>query len=164
VATRVIEYTGVPPAKSPALDSMLVLAGRVGDLGIAVPVAAVERVLPMATITPVPDMPSHVVGVLNLHGASVLVVNPRPLLGLPTPLHLPAQRLVIVHASTRFVLWVDTVERIVDTPFHQAPQGVNASERGLAPFIVNLDGETTLVLSPEALDPGMDGAADADQA
>jgi chemotaxis signal transduction protein len=158
VAAQALKNLSAPLATSPAPDSMLVLAGRVGKLGIALPVAAVERVLPMAMITPVPEMPPHVVGVLNMHGVSLLVVNPRPLLGLPTPRHLPDQRLVIVNAGTRFVLWVDTVERIVHTPFHQAPQGVAASERALAPYIANLEGETTLVLSPEALDPGTDSA------
>jgi chemotaxis signal transduction protein len=158
VAAQALENIGAARTISSAPESMLVLAGRVGNLGIAVPVAAVERVLPMATLTPVPEMPPAIVGVLNLHGVSLLVVNPRPLLGLPTPLHLPDQRLVIVHASTRFVLWVDTVEQIVDTPFHHAPQGAVPSERALAPYIVNLDGETTLVLSTEALDPGAGSA------
>jgi chemotaxis signal transduction protein len=154
VAAQALENTSAPLAGSPAIDTMLVLAGRVGNLGFALPVAAVERVLAMAAITPVPEMPRHVVGVLNLHGASLLVVNPRPLLGLPTPRHLTEQRLVIVNAGTRFVLWVDTVERIVHTPFHKAPSGVVAFERALAPYIANLEGETTLILSPEALDPG----------
>jgi chemotaxis signal transduction protein len=137
---------------------MLLLAGRVGNLGIAVPVTAIERVLPMATLTPVPEMPSCIVGVLNLHGDSLLVVNPRPLLGLPTPRYHPDQRLVIVHACTRFVLWVDTVERIVHALYHHAPQSTVTPEQALAPYIVNLEGETTLVLSPEALDPGAAGA------
>jgi chemotaxis signal transduction protein len=136
---------------------MLVLAGRVGNLSIAVPIAALERVLPMAMLTPLPEMPPTIVGMLNLHGAGLLVVNPRPLLGLPTPPYLPDQRLIVLRLTTRFVLWVDTVERIVQTSFHDAPQWGTTSERALVRYTADLEGDTTLVLSLEALEPGSAG-------
>jgi chemotaxis signal transduction protein len=143
-----------PRPTSSAPDSLLVLTGHVGNLRIAMPVAALERVLPMAMLTPLPEMPPVIVGMLNLHGAGLLVVNPRPLLGLPTPPFRPDQRLIVLRADTRFVLWVDSVERIVDTPFSEAPRCAAPSELPLAPYTVNLEGDTALVLSPEALDPG----------
>jgi hypothetical protein len=49
---------------------------------------------------------------------------------------------------------VDAVERIVLTPFQEAPQGTMPAERAVVRHMVNPEGETTLVLSPEALEPG----------
>jgi chemotaxis signal transduction protein len=143
-----------PHPTSPTPDSMLVLTGHIGSVSIAVPVAALERVLPMAMLTPLPEMPPTIVGMLNLGGAGLLVVNPRPLLGLPTPPYLPDQRLIVLRVHTRFVLWVDTVERLVQTPCHDAPQRGTTSEHALVRHMVNLEGETTLVLALEALEPG----------
>jgi positive phototaxis protein PixI len=155
VAAQSPANIGAPHPRSLTPASMLVLTGRIGNLAIAVPVAGLERVLPMAMLTPLPEMPPAIVGMLNLHGAGLLVVNPRPLLGLPTPPYLPEQRLIVLRTSTRSVLWVDTVERIVQTSFHDAPQWGTTAERGLVRYTVNLEGETTLVLSLEALEPGV---------
>jgi chemotaxis signal transduction protein len=154
VAAQSPATIGAPRPTSSTPNSILVLTGHIGNLSIAVPVAALERVLPMAMLTPLPEMPAAIVGMLNLHGVGLLVVNPRPLLGLPTPPYLPDQRLIVLGASTRFVLWVDTVERIVQTSFHDAPQSAMTAERGLVRYTANLEGETTLVLSLEGLEPG----------
>jgi purine-binding chemotaxis protein CheW len=158
VAAQSPANRGAPHPRSSTSDSILVLTGHVGNLTIAVPVAALERVLPMAMLTPLPEMPPAIVGMLNLHGAGLLVVNPRPLLGLPTPPYLPEQRLIVLRASTRFVLWVDTVERIVQTSFHDTPQWGMSSEHALVRYMVNLEGETALVLSLEALEPEVGSA------
>ena len=132
----------------------LLLICRIGDHFFGLPASTAERILRMAALTPLPCVPGHVVGVLNLQGGSLPVVDPRPRLGLPTPrLHLD-QRLVIMSAATRYVLWVDEAERIASVQ----PEDLDAvgvgTDRALVPFILRLDGATIPVLSPEALDPG----------
>jgi chemotaxis signal transduction protein len=135
----------------PALSFLLV---RCGSRPFAVPTRVVERILRMAALTELPGAPRGVVGALNLQGAVVPVVDPRPRLGIaPVSIH-PRQRLIVMFAEGRYLLWVDAVERIL---LVQQPD-VDAVELGTAhatiPFIVRLDGLTVPVLSAEALDPG----------
>ena len=63
-------------ASSEAPDSVLV--ARVGDRRLALPAAAVERILRMAEVTPLPGAPPGVAGVLNVQGSVLAVVDSRP--------------------------------------------------------------------------------------
>jgi purine-binding chemotaxis protein CheW len=135
-------------------EARLLLITRIGDRSFALPARGVERILWMAALTPLPDSPPDVVGVLNLQGAILSVVDPRPRLGLPTPGLHPDQRLVVMSAGARYALWVDEVERIASVRPNDCDAVEGGAERALAPFIVRQDGAAIPVLSPEALDPG----------
>jgi len=141
------------PHDAHAEASQLLLA-RVGDSTYAVPTAAVERILRMAALSPLPDAPPGIVGVLNLQGTVLPVVDPRPRLGIPSPAVDAEQHLLVMSAGTRYLLWVDRAERIVLVP----PRQLQAVEGGAGPAVAlslaNLEGEVFPVLSPEALDPG----------
>src|SRR5437588_12158832 len=80
-----------------------VLVGRIGHQRFALPAGAVERILPMAALTPLAGAPPGVAGLLNLRGDVLAVIDPRPRLGLATPPHKPEQHLVLASAATRFL-------------------------------------------------------------
>lgn len=134
----------------------LLLVVRLVGSGYALPATAVERILPMAAITPLPDAPPHVVGVLNVGGTILPVVDPRPRLCLPGPPapRGPDQHLVLVCAGTRYLLWVDRAERTVLAAVLaviDSGTAVGAVTAGVA----QIDGAILPVLSPQALDPGL---------
>jgi chemotaxis signal transduction protein len=140
----------------------LLLIVRVGGQAFAVPAAAVERILPMAALTALPDAPAGVAGLLNVHGDILPVVDPRPRLlsaapsvgtGTERTQPAPEQRLVLLAARTRYLLWVDEAERVF-APAGQAAQPAKGAAKGLTRGIVRLDDAVVPVLSPEALDPG----------
>jgi chemotaxis signal transduction protein len=133
----------------------LFLICRIGDRLFAVPVAAVERVLHMAAPTLLPEAPPGVVGVLHFSGSLLPVVDPRPRLGLSTPRFHPDQRLILIMAGTRYLLWLDMVERIGPAAAQQVTTIAAHTQGALVPYLVQLDGESIPVLSPEALDPGL---------
>jgi purine-binding chemotaxis protein CheW len=56
---------------------------RLGGRPFAVDVADAREVVVLDTTTPVPGAPAPVVGVMNLRGGVLPVVEARPLLGLP---------------------------------------------------------------------------------
>ena len=132
-------------------NTQLLLIVRVGSQRYALPAAAVERILPMAALTPLPGTPRDVAGLLNLHGDVLPVVDPRPHLagiaagnaarGAPAAPD-PSQHLVVVVAQTRYLLWVDEAEQVF-VPVASSMIGV-----------VRLGGAVVPVLSPESLDPG----------
>jgi chemotaxis signal transduction protein len=130
------------------------LVGRLGSRLVAVPALNVERVIRMAAITRLPNLAPGIAGVLNLHGEILPVVDPRGNFNVPTPSPHPDQHLVVLTAHTRYVLWVDHVERVVtaaadDMLAVDVPAGETCS-----PFLLHLNGEVIPGLSPDALDPG----------
>jgi chemotaxis signal transduction protein len=153
-------HTGVAVNSAPSdgrdADARLLLVVRIGAQTVALPASAVERILPMAAITPLPDAPVGVVGLLNLHGEVLLVVDPRARLSLGSPSPPqpdPSQHLVVVASRARYLLWVDQVERVVTLP----PGGRRAlgdqPSGALTPEVVRIDSMVVPVLSPEALAP-----------
>ncbi|HWE62221.1 MAG TPA: chemotaxis protein CheW [Chloroflexota bacterium] len=133
-------------------EARLLLIGRIGDQPFIVPLSAVERVLPMAAPATVPGAPQGVVGVLHVFGSLLPVVDPHQRLGFPTPRFHPDQRLILVHAGTRYLLWMDTVVRIVAA--QALPERQTGTPDTLVPYVAQVDGESIPVLSPWALDPG----------
>jgi chemotaxis signal transduction protein len=123
-------------------DAPLALIVRLAGRAYGLPARSVERIVPMAEPTPVPAAPASVCGLLNLHGALLPVVDPRPMLGLSTPPFHPEQHLVALSARQRFLLWVDRAELLVTTA-RQASEGV-----------LSLGDEVIPMLVPDQLDPG----------
>ena len=80
-----------------------------------VPVAVTERVLPMVAVTPLPGAPDVVLGVVNLHGDIVPVLDVRRRLGLASREHGPESRLLVARTRIRVVaLAVDDVTDVAD--------------------------------------------------
>jgi purine-binding chemotaxis protein CheW len=74
------------------------------------PVAAVERVLPMAAVSLLPQAPAITLGVINLHGQIVPVLDLRRRFGLSPREYGLAARLLVVRTSRRVLaLPVDEV-------------------------------------------------------
>ncbi len=94
----------------------LLLVARAGDRLFALPAAAVERIFRMAELTPLPEAPPEVAGLLNVQGVVLPVIDPRSRLGVPTPPPHPDQHLVLLAADARYLLWVDRVEQLLTVP------------------------------------------------
>jgi chemotaxis signal transduction protein len=144
---------GTAPPDALGAASQLLLA-RIGSFTYAVPTSAVERILRMAALTPLPGAPPGVVGVLNLQGAVLPAVDPRPRLDVPTPVFDAEQHLVVMCAGTRYLLWVDRAERIVSVSPRQLQAVEGDAEQAVAPSLATVEGGVFPILSPQALDPG----------
>jgi purine-binding chemotaxis protein CheW len=85
----------------------------------AVSLSAVERIVRMVEITPVPHTPEIVLGVINVQGRIIPVVDIRKRFGLPAREPHLSDQLLIARTSKRGVaLVVDAVSEVV-TPSHQ---------------------------------------------
>jgi purine-binding chemotaxis protein CheW len=139
-------------ASSEAPDSVLV--ARVGDRRLALPAAAVERILRMAEVTPLPGAPPGVAGVLNVQGSVLAVVDPRPRLATASGPAQPDQHLVLVASvGGRYLLWVDGAERLEPVePGSLVAVDATGSEAG-ARWVARLGVELVPVFAAEALAP-----------
>jgi purine-binding chemotaxis protein CheW len=97
----------------------------VGDQIYGLPILAVQEVLRDTDIEPVPGASQQVLGVLNLRGNVVTVLDLRVRLGLPPAPADGDSRIVIVeHSGESFGLLVDRVadvRKIVDAAIKHAP-------------------------------------------
>ena len=84
---------------------LFVIAGE----WLAIDLRYVREVFPVESVTPVPKMPSVLVGVANLRGTVMPLVDIRPALGLP-PAPVPQKLAVVIkHGPQQAGLLIDDV-------------------------------------------------------
>ena len=87
---------------------------RLEDETYGVNVMQVQEVLRMTEIAPVPGAPSYVLGIINLRGNVVTVMDTRSRFGLPPHEPDDATRIVIIEAEDQVVgILVDSVAEVV---------------------------------------------------
>jgi len=87
----------------------LVVFGLTGQR-YALPLHAVERVFPMAEVAPLPKAPAIALGVINLHGTIIPVLDIHRRFGFPPRDYGPAAHLLVARTSRRtLALPVDEV-------------------------------------------------------
>lgn len=69
----------------------------------ALPLAAVVRVLPMVAVSPLPQAPPIALGVINLHGQVIPVVDIRRRFGLPSRDYGLTAHLLVARTSRRLL-------------------------------------------------------------
>lgn len=86
----------------------------VGDLLLGVDIRLVQEINRQVDITPVPNAPQHVRGVINLRGDVATVIDLRTVLGLPQAEEGRDSRNLIVHSQEEAIgLWVDRISDIL---------------------------------------------------
>lgn len=86
---------------------------RLDEQSYALGLPSVERVLPMLPVASLPSAPAVALGVINLHGAAVPVVDARTRLGFPPHDYgLSGHLLVARTARRRLALPVDEVTEV----------------------------------------------------
>lgn len=91
------------------------LVFRLDDLRCALHVSAVEKVHRAVAITSVPGLPEIALGVVNVHGRVLPVVNLRGRFHLPEKELTPNAHLVVAHTLRRaVVLVVDSVDGVLE--------------------------------------------------
>ncbi len=111
---------------------------NVGGTEYAVPILTVSEVVRPLKITPVPNVPEWVLGVANLRGDIISVVDLRVFFGQPAPENLPTNRMLVVHSPTEDVttgLIVDRASGIFDIPLDQIRSPSAQVDDKVTPFL-----------------------------
>lgn len=83
----------------------------------ALPLSAVERILRVVQVTPLPEAPEIITGVINVQGRIIPVVNIRSLFGLPgREINLSDQLLIAHTPKNTLALLVETVGGVINYP------------------------------------------------
>jgi chemotaxis signal transduction protein len=138
------------PMNRPESAALLV---RLGERQYGLPLASVERVLPMASIATLPDTGDGLMGVLNLHGEVLPVMDPHARVGVPSPKVAAEQRLVLLRANTSFLVWVDEVEEVVSVRPEELSAVPAQQMSPVVPRVLRLGEAIVPMLAPSALEP-----------
>ncbi len=132
-------------------DKLVVFSLDCRHFGIAL--SAVERVVHAVEITPLPNAPDRVLGVIDVQGRAVPVVNTRARLGLPPRAIGRSDRFIIAETSGGTVsLVVDEVIGLVETEaIDGADGGVPIPEKGCIDRVTRSDEGIILVCDLDSL-------------
>jgi purine-binding chemotaxis protein CheW len=130
---------------------VVVLEFHLANLRCALPEASVVEVLPSASLVPLPDAPSSVMGLLNVRGTIVPVLDLRARFGLPPKQLAPSDHFVLTRTRQKRVgLRVDRAEALVELD----PALIDDAERvmgtaGLVAGVAKMPDGLMLIHDPE---------------
>ena len=111
----------------------LAYASTVGDSRYTVDLRHVREVFPIETITPMPGMSPLIIGMTNVRGSVVPIVDIRLLLGLPQAKLIPLFAVVLWHEEYQLAVLVDCspeIMAVLPEQFGPAPNNSIANAAG----------------------------------
>ncbi|HHJ13651.1 MAG TPA: chemotaxis protein CheW [Gammaproteobacteria bacterium] len=126
-----------PAAKAKANDEVIQwVTFRLADEVYGINVMQVQEVLRVSEIAPVPGAPHYVLGIINLRGNVVTVIDTRTRLGLPAAEVTDATRIVIIETTRHVVgMLVDCVAEVVDVAASEVESAPNVGSDDSANYI-----------------------------
>ena len=110
----------------------------------------VQEVLRVTEIAPVPGAPDYVLGIINLRGNVVTVIDTRRRFGLPTKEMDDSTRIVIIEAEDQVVgILVDSVAEVVDLRASEIETAPNVGTEESSKFIqgvASVDSELLIIV------------------
>jgi purine-binding chemotaxis protein CheW len=109
---------------------------RLADETYGINVMQVQEVLRVSEIAPVPGAPHYVLGIINLRGNVVTVIDTRIRLGLATSEMTDSTRIVIIETERHVVgILVDCVSEVVDVATSEVESAPNVGSDESANYI-----------------------------
>lgn len=125
---------------------------RVGERDLGVPIMAVREIRAFTPATPLPHVPRHVLGVINLRGAVLPVIDLSERLGWGQAQAGPRHVIVVVQIAGRMQgLLVDAVSDIVRLEGELQP-APDVAAGGATPYLEGLLAADTRMILVLALD------------
>src|SRR6056297_3762517 len=122
--------------------------------GYGIEIRHVIEIIGIQQITAVPDLPEHVIGVLNLRGKVIPIIDVRRRFGLPHRDHDERTCIVVVNVNDNSVgLVVDKVSEVITIPANEIepPPGTNRNGKRYIAGMGKLNEQVKILLDIETL-------------
>ncbi|SFM39842.1 CheW protein [Ectothiorhodospira mobilis] len=123
---------------------------RLAEETYAINVMQVQEVLRVSEIAPVPGAPHYVLGIINLRGNVVTVIDARRRMGLSDKEPDDASRVVIIEVSGQVIgILVDSVAEVIELAAKEVDPAPNVGNDESSKYIQGVasrDGELTIVV------------------
>jgi purine-binding chemotaxis protein CheW len=134
-----LAISGDTSAAAQALHMIKHLSFGLGEYGYAINSLHVNEVLRCSEITPVPGSAYFILGIMNLRGNVVTVIDARRVFGLPALKHTPISRIIVVQIEDFALgILVDRVGEVVDLNKQAIEPAPFTSQHDSARFIQGL--------------------------
>ena len=120
-----------------------------GDETYGIDVMRVQEVLPLSEIAPVPGAPSYVLGIINLRGNVVTVIDTRMRFGMESRDPDDAARIVVIETADQVAgILVDSVAEVINVAAEEVDTAPNVGNVESARYIQGVvsRGEDLLIL------------------
>ena len=138
------------PAEKQALIQLIVF--RIGDEEFGIPIGAVQEIIKVGTITPIPDSPDFIKGLINVRGEIVAIIDVRARFFL-TELEETPRHIVIAKSNENFFgLLVDEVIevlRIEESDIKLPPKLMTKLNEEYVQGVITHDGRLIMLLDVE---------------
>lgn len=119
-----------------AKEKMPYLIFSIDDKKLAIELELIEQVYSAVEVTPLVGAPDTILGLINVHGAIIVVLNVRKKLGLrERSIELSDQILVANLNDRQLALLVDEVVEVLHAPSHKGADGLSANKIDTKPSI-----------------------------
>lgn len=109
---------------------------RLKDETYGINVMQVQEVLRVAEIAPVPGAPHYVLGIINLRGNVVTVIDTRVRFGLPVTEINDLSRIIVIESEAQVVgILVDSVAEVVDLHVSEIDSAPNVGNEESSRYI-----------------------------
>lgn len=137
-----------------AIDELLQLVSfRIADEEFGVDIIKVQEIIRMVDITRVPNTPHYVIGVINLRGKVIPIIDMRRRLNLKETPYTKDSRIVVVEEENKIVGFiVDSVSevlRISSSVLEPPPPMVSGISSDFITSIAKLEGRLLILLDLE---------------
>ncbi len=123
---------------------------RLGEETYAINVMGVQEVLRFTEIAPVPGAPDYVLGIINLRGNVVTVIDTAKRFGLMSKEVDDSTRIVVIEASGQVVgILVDSVAEVMElseSDIESAPNVGNSESSKYIQGVASRDGEVIILV------------------
>jgi purine-binding chemotaxis protein CheW len=128
---------------------------QLSDETYGIRVLKVQEVQRYSEISPIPGAPSYVLGIINLRGSVISVLNTREKFGLPDAEPTDDTRIVILESGKQVVgIMVDCVAEVVSLATRDMDEAPNVGNDDSAKFIdgvSNKDGNLVILLDSDKI-------------
>lgn len=146
--------TASKPAAA-STDSCSYVTFGLSEETYAIDVLQVQEVLKLTDIAPVPGVPDYILGIINLRGDVVTVIDGRRRMGLPDQASTDQSRIVIIDIDNQNVgILVDSVAEVVQIPTKNIDPAPAVGNDQSSRFILGVYSHTeglTIIISLEKL-------------
>lgn len=137
---------------NPKTEATTILTFKLGESNFALPISAVVRVEQAAAVTKIPNLPPHVLGLLNHHGTLIPVIDIRSALTRKSCSLHPDNQFIIINRKSQLLAIV--TDKIIGLTSHTANTDLNLLVRfplKISNVISTKQERMFLLLNPERL-------------
>lgn len=136
-------------------DSNAYLTFALGNEKFAIPVTNVQEVVELGQVTKVPNAPDYMLGIINLRGRVLPLLDTKLKLGLPATVQTQKSRIMVLDIqleddkNLQIGAMVDIAREVVeinDSEIQEAPEFENLKTAAPITGLVNDQGDITMIM------------------